>query len=173
MNKIAVALFSHRAQAEPIRQRLGQAGIAAEIQEELWLQRLWYVSKPAAGVSLEVEADQFELAEQLLLAWDIAEGVLRDAIRCPECKSFRVDYPQFARNSVMTNMAAGILAELGLVEKDYYCEQCHYTWPKERIVAPRHRRHMAPYYFIEDVAKTASPSEGQPGSRPDAPRKTA
>lgn len=151
MNKIPIALFVNRSEAEPIQRRLAWAGVNAEIQDELLIQKLWFVSKKAAGARLEVAAEHFERAEKLLLTWDVAEGALKDAIRCPECKSFRVDYPQFARNSVMTNMAAGVAAELGLVEKDYYCETCHYTWPKEPNVRARKRPHMAPYYFIEDI----------------------
>jgi hypothetical protein len=151
MNWISVALFNHYTEAEPIQKRLVRAGIDAAIHEEALLQKLWFVSKAAAGVHLEVPADQFEQAERLMLAWEVA-GELANAIRCPECKSLLVDYPQFARHSVLTNMAAGVAAELGLVEKDYYCEQCHYTWPKEH--ATKKRQHMAPYYFIEDVEMT-------------------
>jgi hypothetical protein len=157
MNRIAVALFKTREQAEPIQRRLAQAGFPAKIHEEMWLQKLWYVSKQAAGVWLEVPADQFERVENLLLAWDAAEGALRDAIHCPECKSLLVDFPQFARNSVLTNMAVGLLAEVGLVEKNYYCEHCHYTWPKPRSAPVQNRSHMAPYYFIEDIQAAAPP----------------
>jgi hypothetical protein len=156
MNRIPLALFNNRSEAEPIRQRLEQAGVIAEIQDELMLQKLWFVSKQAAGARLEVAAEHFERAEKLLIVWDTAEGALGYAIRCPECRSFRVDYPQFARNSMLTNMAAGFAAELGLVEKDYYCQRCHYTWPKELGVRARKRPHMAPYYFIEDIGNTAS-----------------
>jgi len=155
MKTIPIALFANRTQAEPMQQRLAKAGIAAEIHEELGLQRLWFVSKRSAGARLEVAPHQFEKAEGLLMAWDIAEGALNQAIHCPECKSLRVDYPQFAHNSVCTNLAAGLAAELGLVEKDYYCEKCHYTWPKEKNAAMRQRPHMAPYYFIEDVQRPA------------------
>jgi predicted Zn-ribbon and HTH transcriptional regulator len=167
MNRIPVALFPTRTQAEPVRQRLVQAGCAAEIQDELWVQKLWFVSKRAAGARLEVPADQAERADKLLLAWDLAEGVLRDAIRCPKCKSLRVDYPQFARNSLLTNVAAGLLAETGLVEKDYYCEHCQYTWPKAESHPAHVRAHMAPYYFIDDVRLSSSPAakHGQPSSQ--------
>lgn len=165
MSKIAVALFSSRAQAEPVQQCLARAGITAEIQEELWLQKLWFVSRQAAGVLLEVAADQFERAEQLLHSWDTPKGVLCHAIRCPECKSLLVDYPQFARHSVVTNVAAGLLAEMGLVERQYYCEHCHHTWPKARTSPARERPHMAPYYFIEGVPKAPAKLPTQPPSR--------
>jgi hypothetical protein len=162
MNRIPVALFDDRPEAESIRQRLMQAGIAAQVQEELWLQKLWFVSKPAAGVSLEVAADQFDQAEKLLLAWDLGERALPHAVRCPQCHSLRVDYPQFARNSVLTNAAMGFCAELGLVQKEYYCERCHFTWPKEQAAPSRRRAHMAPYYFIEDVEPVAAPPSNAP-----------
>jgi hypothetical protein len=162
MNRIPVALFPNRTQAEQVRQRLAEAGITAELHEELWLQKLWFVSKDAAGVRLEVAADQFERAEALLASWDTPAGALREAIHCPECKSLLVDYPQFARNSVMTNIAGGLLAEVGLLEKDYYCEHCHYTWPKERGTPHRNRPHLAPYYFIEGVQKTTTLTTQQP-----------
>jgi hypothetical protein len=173
MNMIPLVLFDTQAQAELLQQRLAKAGITAQIHGELWLQKLWYVSKRAAGVHLEVAADQFDRAEQLLLAWDKGEGLLRGAIRCPECHSFHVDYPQFARNSLLTNLAVGLLAETGLVEKDYYCEHCHYTWPKKGARSSRHRRHLAPYYFIEDVGPTTSTLVAQQTSQPNATRKTA
>ena len=154
MTRIPVALFSDRAKAEPLQKRLVESGIQAEIHDELRLEKLWFVSKPATGVRLEVPAEQFERALQLLINWDVAEGALREAVRCPECKSLRVDYPQFTRKSMLTNVAMGLVAELGLVDKEYYCEDCHFTWPKEGSKPRRDRPHMSPYYFIEGVEQT-------------------
>jgi len=150
MNTIPVALFRNRAEAEPIQRRLAHAGIPSHIHEELWLQKLWFVSKDAAGVHLEVPAEHFELTEKLLASWDKQpQQDLKQAVHCPACKSLLVDYPQFARNSVITNLAAGLLAEVGLLERDYYCEHCHYTWPKQASAKPR--QHLAPFYFIEGM----------------------
>src|SRR5689334_25184033 len=64
MNRIPIALFNERAKAEPIQRRLSQAGVAAEIHDELRLEKLWFVNKPDCGVRLEVPGDQFERAEQ-------------------------------------------------------------------------------------------------------------
>src|SRR5579859_1122204 len=151
MNRIPVALFSNRAKADPIQHRLIAAGIGAEIHDELGLQKLWFVPKREAGPRLEVPAEQSERAEQLLLDWDISEGLMAEAIRCPECHSLRVDYPQFARHSLLTNLAIGLMTQVGLVEKDYYCQDCHYNWPKEGARKRRDRPNMAPNYFIEGV----------------------
>jgi hypothetical protein len=146
---MSVALFPDRATAEPLLHRLRQCGCEAEIHDELRLERLWFVSPGGAGVRLEVPANQFERAEELLLGWDAVEDALRDAIRCPECRSLRVDYPQFTRKSLLTNLALGLSAELGLVSKQYYCEDCHLTWPKDSQQPGRERTHMAPNYFID------------------------
>lgn len=151
MIRKSVALFGNRTQAEPAQQRLVQAGFDAEIAGEVTLQKLWFVSRRSAGVTLEVAVAQFEAAERKLLDWDAVDGSLREAIRCPQCKSLRVEYPQFTRRSLLTNLVMGLAAGIGLVEKDYYCEDCHYTWPKEGYQPRRVRRHMAPSYFIEDV----------------------
>lgn len=163
MNRIPIALFRNRAQAQPVQERLAKAGIATTIEGEGWLQRLWFVSAEAAGVRLEVAADQFEQAESLLKTWD-STSVLQ-AIRCPECQSLLVDYPQVAHHSALTNLAAGLLAEIGLVEKDYYCEHCHFTWPREEAKNVHPRKHLAPYYFIEGV-EPAKPGRGSLGPKP-------
>jgi hypothetical protein len=49
--------------------------------------------------------------------------------------------------------ATGLAAEVGLVEKDYFCEDCHFTWPKEGIRPSHKRPHGPPYYFIQGVAQ--------------------
>ena len=69
MNRIPVALFSSSAKAEPLKQRLIQAGIQAEVHEELRLEKLWFVPKNSAGARLDAPANQFERACQLLLDW--------------------------------------------------------------------------------------------------------
>ena len=154
MNSMPVALFGDRAKAEAVRQRLSQAGFNAQLNEHPPLARFWFVPRPQAGVRVVVQADQFERAEQCLLDWHQAEGALAQAIRCPECGSLRVDFPQYARHSLLTNLALGILSQLRLVDRDYYCEDCHYTWPKQGTRPRRNRSHMAPYYFIEGVEQT-------------------
>jgi predicted Zn-ribbon and HTH transcriptional regulator len=141
MNRISVALFSNRAQAEALQARLLSAGIQAEAHDEQYLEKLWHVSKAASGVRLEVPADQFERTEQLLLEWDAAEGALREAIRCPECRSLRVQYPQFTRKAMIPNLLTGLLATIGALEKQYYCEDCHFTWPKGKTMPGSERAH--------------------------------
>src|SRR6266850_1774020 len=159
MERLTVAFFPSRAAAEPIRNRLVQAGIDARIVEWPWLQRLWFVPKREAGASAEVPREHFERAEKLLIEWDAAEGTLREAIHCPECGSLRVQYPPFARHSLLTNIMMGLAAGLGLVDKEFYCENCHFTWPKEGSRARRNQPDLAPYYFIRGVEQTTLSSQ--------------
>ena len=166
MNRVPVALFNDRITAEPMVARLVQAGIAAEIHDEPGLGKLWFVSKKEAGVRIEVPADQFERAEQLLVDWDALESAVREAIHCPECKSLLVDYPQVTRQSISTNVAMGLAAELGLVDREYYCRDCHFTWPKEGTKLRPGRPHSAPNYFIEDVEQTGISAKSSDAGNP-------
>lgn len=162
MSWMAVALFAKEEKAQPLQKKLKEAGFTPRVVPENWLHSLWFVSRRGGGFWLEVPAEQFEGAERFLSELD-AGSTFRDAIRCPECHSLRVDYPQFAQHSLLTNLALGTAAELGLVEKDYYCEQCHFTWPKEGSRPRRARPHMSPYYFIEGIEQTTRGASGPQG----------
>lgn len=140
-----------------MQKRLLESGVQAEIHDELRLEKLWFVSKPHSGARLEVRCNDFEKCEKLLTEWDAKEGAMHDAIRCPECKSFRVQFPQFAHKSVIPNVVMGFLVHVGRVEKGYYCEDCHYTWPRDGSKPPKLRPHMAPHYFIEGIEQTHAP----------------
>ena len=153
MNRIPVALFGSRSAAEPIQKRLAVDGIQAELHDELLLEKLWFESKPSV-VRVEVSAGQFEQAYGLLMQWDAAEGLLHDAIRCPECKSLRVEYPQCTHKSVLPNLVVGLLATIGRVNHSFYCQECHFTWPGEGARIAPLRPHSAPNYFIEGVEQT-------------------
>lgn len=163
MNRIRVALFENRTQAEPARQRLAQEGIRAETKAELGLARLWFISRWRAGMRLEVPAIDAERAGRLLREWSAEPRLLEHAIRCPECKSFRVDYPQFTEKSLFTNLAMGLVAGLGLIERQYYCEECHCMWLKPGGRTPRIRSHMGPDYFLERFSlKRQAPVQPSP-----------
>ena len=151
---MAVALFSRKAKAELIAKVCDEAGYKARVRGESWLQALWFIPKRAASARLEVQSNQFDRAEEFLLNLDATGSSLDGVIRCPECHGLRVRYPQTAEHSLLTNVTLGAAAGLGVVEKDYYCENCHFTWPREGTKPRRDRPHMAPYYFVEGVDQT-------------------
>src|SRR5262245_1468385 len=100
MNRIPLAMFNTGAPAARLQERLSGNGIPAEVHDgTTWEEKLWFTSRPEAGTRLEVPANDYERAYGLMVHWDETEHVLDDAIRCPECHSPRVSYPQFTRRS--------------------------------------------------------------------------
>ena len=152
-NPMPLVTFNSLSPAESLQSRLIQNGIDARINTAPKLEVFWFISRTRFGVRIEVPAAQFAEAHRLLMQWDTAEGLLRDAIRCPECHSLRVIFPQYTRRSLIPNVVVGTLAALGH-EQEYFCEDCHFTWPKADAHPARPRHHLAPYYFIDDVEPT-------------------
>jgi len=173
MNRIQLALFHDRASAEPIRDQLIKACIRAELHDELQLERLWFVSKSTTGVRLEVPLNTWERSTQLLLQWHVATGALAHAIHCPECKSLRVQYPQMTHKSFLTNLAIGLMAELRLVERQYYCEDCNCMWSRQTTKPLRQRAHLAPNYFVEGIDRENSVRISHRTSQPHAKHELA
>jgi predicted Zn-ribbon and HTH transcriptional regulator len=167
MKRTRLALFEHRTQAESARRSLTEVGIRAEIHAESRFAQLWFVSRSRAGLYVEVPVDEADEAAGFLFHRKGCERWLGSAIRCPECKSFRVDFPQFTEKSIFTNVAMGLMAEVGFVERQYYCENCHFMWVRSGSRAIRIRPHLAPNYFLEDMN-----SEGQANPTSNNPRRS-
>ena len=165
MSRMRVALFENRAQAESIRLRLVQAGIHADVYNESALAKLWFVPRRQTGIRLEVSAKDAERAQRILARWDAERERLKGAVHCPECRSMHVQYPQYAEKSLLTNLAMGLLAEFRLVEREYYCEDCHCMWAKPAAKAGRLRAHMAPNYFLEEFRESTSEASPRQGKR--------
>jgi hypothetical protein len=135
MEPVTVLTFNEPEQAEPLKQRLEQAGIPAVIYDERKLQRAFLSRESLAGIRLRVDRKDFERARALLADWHSREGALRDAIHCPSCGSSRVEYPQFTRKFVLPNFGA-LLCAVGLMEWKFYCQECQFTWPRKVSVPP-------------------------------------
>ena len=126
--KHLVASFNNDRPARLLRDRFEQAGIAAKLKDDFFLQRFIFFVKPAATKKVYVDINQFDRARGLLRDWDRNDHALDDAVRCPECNSPRIEYPQYTRKFV-TPLVIEWLISFG-AEKDYYCMDCHYTWPR-------------------------------------------
>ena len=133
MHAVTILTFHEPAHAEPLRGRLASAGILTQIHDERNLQKFWFMSESLAGIRLRVDRADYERAVKLLDEWDAAEGALAHAVRCPECRSSEVEYPQFTRKFFSPSIYA-LLCKAGLFQKRFYCTHCHFTWPlRERI----------------------------------------
>ena len=130
-----VASFNEKEPAEVLKDRLLRAGLAPIAQHESGLQRIAFWVKPEAAEKIRVDCNDFDRAVSLVEEWDQKDHVLEFAVRCPECHSPRVEYPQFTRK-FMTPWLVEIFASLGAFPLEYYCEDCQYTWPKQVKLDP-------------------------------------
>lgn len=128
---VTIATFNEAAKAKGLKERLQQAGIKADIHNEARLQQVAFMSKPQANVKVEVDDHDFERAQQLMVEWESTDPDIANAlIRCPQCGSSRIEYPQMTRK-FLTPAMASVLFALRIFPKEFYCEDCHYTWSNE------------------------------------------
>src|SRR5687767_2110110 len=115
---ITVATFHAVEKAEPLRARLQEAGIPAATADETALQRFLFFSTPRAAFKVRVTKDDFDRASQYV----IQHGeLMRFAVKCPDCGSSRVQYPQYTRKFFIPALAALARSLVGAKRK-YYCQ---------------------------------------------------
>ena len=128
---VTIATFNEQSKARHLRDRLQQAGVSADIIGEGHLQRVAFMSKPQANVKVLVEEEDFEKAQRLMVDWESTDPDIAAAvIRCPQCGSSRIEYPQLTRK-FLTPSLASILFALKIFPKEFYCHSCHNTWSAE------------------------------------------
>ena len=126
-----LAAFNELEPAKALVARLRSSGLEADVHDESNQQKwqLWNLS-PHAHLHVRVSVDQEEKAHERLTAWAAEAGANLGALRCPDCGSFKIEYPQFSRKTLVGALPAA-LAAAGVIERGYYCEACHLTWPAE------------------------------------------
>jgi hypothetical protein len=133
---ITVATFNEREPADHVAARLREAGLNAEVYDESNEQRwkLWNLN-PRAHMRVRVHTTEEKRAHALLDEWQGSEPMLAQAIKCPECGSSKIEFPQFSRKTLMGALPA-VAAAAGVISREYYCESCHFTWPDEVKAEP-------------------------------------
>lgn len=134
---VTIATFNEPAKAKHLKDRLQQAGLKADIHNEAHLQAVAFMSKPQANWKVNVDEDDFSAAQSLMVEWEASDPDVGSAIRCPQCGSPRIEYPQLTRKFI-TPALASILFALKIFPKEFYCQDCHFTWTNEDQV-PRYR----------------------------------
>jgi hypothetical protein len=129
-----VATFNDVEEAQAAKADLERAGIDAKVVDESKLQKFIFLSKALACDRVLVKETDFDKARLVLLSADVQDHVLRHEVRCINCGSPKVQYPQFTRNFVTTTVFGVAGSLLHLIDKAFYCRNCHHTWPvKERL----------------------------------------
>jgi len=144
---ITVATFNEAGPAEALKDRLDKAGLHAEVMDESSTQAIFFMSRdPRAHMRVRVRKEEFEGAKKMIREWE-KDGVMSQAVVCPQCCSSRVEYPQFSRRTVGSVFFA-LLSAAHLIPREYYCEDCQFTWPdkvtaevdRDALNWPRHSK---------------------------------
>ncbi len=127
---ITVATFNEREPADATAARLREAGFSADVYDESNEQK-WklFNLKPRAHLRVRVHTSEETRALDQLAQWK-GDAVLEQAVHCPECGSSRIEFPQFSRRTIMGALPAA-LAATGVIEQQFFCESCNFTWPAE------------------------------------------
>jgi len=128
MKSVPLATFHELEPAQRLQQRLLEAGIPATINDESKLERYWFMSAPLAAIHIEVSQPDYLHARGVIAGWDKSDNILREAVRCPDCRSSRVEYPQLTRK-FLTPTLLRLFMYLRIVSPEFYCLDCHFTWP--------------------------------------------
>ena len=107
---VTIATFNEQSKAKHLRDRLQQAGIGAEIIGDSHLQRVAFMAKPQANVKVKVEEDNFGKAHQLMREWEASDPDVGAALRCPQCDSSNIEYPQMTRKFLTPAIASVLFA---------------------------------------------------------------
>jgi len=137
MEKVTVATFNAELPAKAVLNRLNQSGIEAHIIDEKNMQRFWFFTKPYARIHVKVAKDDLDRAGDILNRLDKEENLLKDAIRCPQCGSSRVEYPQMTRYFVLPTLFVQLGHILRIIPMQFYCRSCHHTWRLQRVTADK------------------------------------
>ena len=135
---VTIATFDDPAKAKHLKKRLQDSGLKADVHNEGRLQAVATMSTPHANAKVLVEEEDFPAANKLMTEWEETDPDIGAAIRCPQCKSPRIEYPQMTRK-FMTPWLASIMFALKIFEKEFYCVDCHYTWGKDGSPLPKEK----------------------------------
>jgi transposase-like protein len=158
---VTIATFSEPAKAKALKQRFQQAGVKADIHNEGHLQQVAFMSKPQANVKVQVEDSDFERGQALMVEWEASDPDISAAlIRCPQCGSASIEYPQMTRK-FMTPALVGLLCTLKIIPKEFYCEDCHFTWSNEE------ERTIGKFWHRFFPGLESAERAGAPGGEPE------
>lgn len=125
---ISIAAFDDEQSAKALAVRLSTEGVEAISSNDSAEQLLMFWNPhPRGQHHVLVPGQRLEAALQWLSRLDANDPVLLAAIRCPDCSSTQVEYPQFSRKTIVGSLPA-IGAALGIIKRQFYCIACHFTW---------------------------------------------
>ncbi len=125
---VTLASFREPATAEALAVTLNAKGLKTWTVDERKLRRLWFLDYPREGVYVRVEHGSLLRAEACFKG-NSAAGIIADrAIRCPQCRSLKVNYRARAVKTKAAAFAAILLALACIRAREFHCRDCHRSW---------------------------------------------
>ena len=132
---VPIAAFEESEPAETLAHRLCDEGFGAITNNDAAEQLLRFCNPhPHGQWHVLIPPEKIDDALTRLKELDATEQILRLAIRCPDCGSTQVEYPQFSRNTILGALPVAAAAAVGLIERQFYCTACHFTWSPTEVV---------------------------------------
>lgn len=135
MKNVMIATFDRVEPAEQLQQRLKNAGLETTVNDESKREKFWFMSEPRAAVHVGVDEENYVAARGLIGKLEDSEPFMQEAIRCPDCGSSRIEFPQVTRKFAMPFVEV-LLMKMHILPRSFYCQECHYTWPEEQPTEP-------------------------------------
>jgi hypothetical protein len=131
---ISIASYDQLPPAEALVHALSERGLNPGLHNETADQAMrFFAAKAHAQFRVMVPIEQVDRAlEEFAKMTPLPperthECPVTQVIRCPDCGSTRVEFPQFSRKTIVGALPA-LAASVGLVEQDFFCQVCNYTW---------------------------------------------
>jgi DNA-directed RNA polymerase subunit M/transcription elongation factor TFIIS len=134
---VTIATYDDPAKAKHLKHRFQESGVRADAATEGQMQAAAAGADQLSHIRVKVEERDFAKAQSLMVEWEKSDPQIVAAIRCPQCGSPRIHYPQMARKFPFVTGLFGILLAMKIIPKEYYCEDCQHTWTKEPEPLPR------------------------------------
>jgi hypothetical protein len=130
---VNVAVFESLSDGRILETFLKDRRIEARTYNDKLLQLFLFLCPPSATFRVQVRANAFRAATELLEISSEAPAALQRAIRCPSCGSLRVEYPQMMRKLFLPTVLLQLGIIFRIIHHKAYCENCHHIWnlPRE------------------------------------------
>ena len=121
-----VAVFEDLTDGQGLETFLQTRGLEARTYDDKLVRVFLFLRPPRVTYRVQVRRSALHHADELVAG--LALEKVRRAIRCPDCHSLHIVYPQMTRKFILPTILLHLCVIFRIVEHECYCEQCHYDW---------------------------------------------
>lgn len=146
---VDVAVFENLGDGQALEKFLMNHRLEARAYDDKFFRHFLFLRPPTVTYRVQVRANAFRAATELLNSTTEAPVILEKALHCPSCGSLRVNYPQMTRKFILPTVILHLGIIFRVIEHECYCEHCHHVWnlPKDDAAAVHKVRTARPFPF--------------------------